>query len=66
MSNILPIVIISLLVLSVVFFSMESPYWYASILTFSLVILIILIKIMWGVAGWATDKVHEFIDKEKD
>jgi len=66
MSKILSIVIISLFVLTVVLFSMESPYWYTSILTFSLVILIILIKIMWGVAGWATDKVHEIIDKEKD
>jgi len=42
---------------------MESPYWYASILTFSLVILIILIRIMWGIAGWGSDQVERVFGK---
>ena len=64
MSKILPKVIISLFVLTVVLFSMESPYWYASILTFSLVILIILIRIMWGVAGWGSEQVDRVFRKD--
>ena len=65
MNKILFVVIVSLFILTTVFFSLDRPYWYVSILTLTLVISLILLKIMWGVSGWATDKVHEFTDKEK-
>jgi len=65
-NQILTISVVLLLILTPIFFLMDSPYWYLSILTLAGVISIILIKIMWNVSGWATDQFHEFVDKNKE
>jgi len=56
-NHILTISVFSLFILTAVFFHMENPYWYVSILTFILAICIILFKAMWKTAGWLDDKL---------
>jgi len=57
-NQILTILVLSLFILSVVFFSIENPYWYISILTFTIAILICMIKAMWGFSGWINEKLE--------
>lgn len=51
------IAIISL-ILGIIFVFFDSPTWYWSILFISIAIVLPLIKNIWKVAGWASDKIE--------
>jgi len=57
-NQVLGVLVFSLLILTVVFFSIENPYWYTSILTLTIAVFIILLKMMWNIAGWADNKLN--------
>ncbi len=57
-NQVLGVLVFSLLILTVIFFSIENPYWYTSILTLTIAVFIILLKIMWNIAGWADNKLN--------
>lgn len=46
-------------IVSIVLMFQESPYWLWSILTISIAILIPLIKGIWDMSGWLTNKIEK-------
>jgi len=52
----LALVVISFFVIGGVLFTLDQPYWYLSIFFFTIGILIMIVKTMWGIAGWADEK----------
>jgi len=58
------IILFPLIILSLVFFFIDAPYFYISMLSTTLLFLIILIKIMWSISVKTTDKLHQFFDDE--
>ena len=55
---ILAITVIFLFIISVVLFTLPSPYWLYGIPILFIVILILLLKITWSIAGWG-DKQYQ-------
>jgi len=47
------------LVLGLILFFFDRPIWYLSILFFAIAVIVPLTKMIWGIAGWASDKVEE-------
>lgn len=52
-------------IISIVLIFQESPYWFGSILTISIAILIPMIKGMWDLSGWVSNQTNELFSKEK-
>jgi hypothetical protein len=46
-------------IISLVLFFQESPYWLWAILTISIALLIPMIKGMWNVSVWITNKIEK-------
>jgi hypothetical protein len=46
-------------IISLVLFFQESPYWLWAILTISIALLIPMIKGMWDMAVWVTNKIEK-------
>ncbi len=70
-NQILAISVLILMVITGILFSMDNPYWYYSIITFTIAILIIIIKAMWSIAGKADEVLTRWTDvnlapKDKD
>jgi len=61
---ILPITLFILLILTIVF-ALVDQYWYYSILTFSLALIITIVCWMWQISGWATDLLNKLNDKDE-
>ena len=59
----LALVTISFFVIGGVLFTFDQPYWYLSIFFFTIGILIIIVKTMWRIAGWADDQLANAFDK---
>jgi hypothetical protein len=60
----LQIIIYSLIILSLVFFFTDTPYFFISIISIGFSFFIILIKAMWSVSVAVTNKTHQFFDDE--
>lgn len=60
----LALVVISFFVIGGVLFTLDQPYWYLSIFFFTIGILIIIVKTMWRIAGWADDTLQGAFDKD--
>ena len=59
----LALVTISFFVIGGVLFTLDQPYWYLSIFFITIGILIMIVKTMWSIAGWADEKVQGAFDK---
>ena len=59
----LTLVVISFFVIGGVLFTFDQPYWYLSTFFFTIGILIIIVKIIWGIAGWTNDQLQNAFDK---
>ena len=58
------IIIFPLIILFIIFFFTDTPYFYISILSITLLFFIVLIKAMWSISVVMTDKMHQFFDDE--
>ncbi len=62
MTNILGIVVFLLIISTIVLFTLEGPYWYYSILPMIVLMIIIITKVTWNIAGWADKAVRRWSD----
>jgi hypothetical protein len=46
------------LILGIIFVFFDSPMWYWAIIFISVAIVLPLIKKIWVIAGWASDKIE--------
>lgn len=51
--------------MTLVFFPLATPYWYLSIVTFSLFVIIAMLKLTWDISVRFSDKIDEIFDNEK-
>lgn len=63
-NRILALVVIVLFVIGTILFTMERPQWYYSIPLFMIAILIILLKIIWSISGWANNVFERYLGSE--
>jgi len=59
----LALVVISFFIIGGVLFTFDQPYWYFSIFFFTIGILIMIVKTIWSIAGWADDTLQNAFDK---
>ena len=57
---------IFLFIISIVLFTLDQPYWYFGIFTFTIVILIIIIKAMWSIAGWGDKQYQRYFGDQSN
>jgi len=62
MTNILGIVVFLLIISIIVLFTLDNPYWYYSILPMIVLMIIIITKVTWNIAGWADNTVRRWSD----
>ena len=53
-----------LFVIGAILITFERPTWYYSIPLFMIVILIILLKIIWNISGWANNVFERYLGSE--
>ena len=63
-SAILAGVTLFLFIISFGLFFLDRPYWYFGIITFVIAIMIVIVKAIWRIAGWADDVVQKATSKD--
>ncbi len=53
-----------LFVVTIAFFPLDRPYWWISILTFFLIIIITLTKIMWEISRRTSDQINRLLGND--
>ena len=56
--EILPIMVVLLFIITSILLLVDNPYWYVSIVSITLALVIILLKITWTTSCWLDDKIH--------
>jgi len=63
---ILVITVIFLFIISIVLFSLPSPYWLYGIPILFIVILILLLKVTWSIAGWGDKQYQRYFGDQNN
>jgi hypothetical protein len=63
--RVLSIVMMVLFALTIATFPLDSPYWWVSILTFTCIVFIALLKIMTEISGWVSSRIDPYLSDEK-
>lgn len=63
---ILALAVIFLFIISIVLFSLENPYWLYGIPILFIVILILLLKVTWSIAGWGDKQYQRYFGDQNN
>jgi len=62
----LALVVISFFVIGGVLFTFDQPYWYFSIFFFTIGILIMIVKAIWNISGWADKQTQRYFGDQDE
>jgi len=65
LGKILGLIIFFSIILAIVFFFFDAPYWYLSVLFILIPIMIGIISTIWRISGWADDQLQKHLDDKK-